>query len=65
MSHQNVVYKSQTTSFSAKASVTYTGKVGVLVKAFSLEYSHNTLVFHSSVCNNGVQDNLSVCIHIL
>ena len=41
------------------------GKVGILVKLHAVENSHYTDVFHVTILHDGIEDNLSVSIHIL
>ena len=65
VSHEDVVNEGQTTAFAAQTSISNTGKVGILVKALALEYSYNALILHPSVSYNGIQNNLTVCIHVL
>ena len=61
----HAVEECQATALATERTVAYSGKVGVLVKPFSLEYSHHALVLHLSVCHDGIKDNLSVHINVL
>ena len=55
----------QAASLSAQAAFADACEVAVLVEAFALEDSHHALVLHTSVGDDGVQDDLSVGIHVL
>ena len=61
----DVVEKGQTTSFATKRTVADTRKVGVAVELATVEDCHDTEVFHVTILHDGIEDDLSVSIHIL
>ena len=61
----DVVEKGQSAAFSTQRAVANACEVGVAVELHAVEHGHNTDVFHVAVAHNGLENNLSVRIHIL
>ena len=62
---EHTVDEGEATSFSSQRPIADAGEVAVLVETLALEHSHNAMVLHLSVGNNGVEGDLSMCINIL
>ncbi len=62
---EQVVDEGQAASLAAQTAITDAGKVGILVETLALEHGHHALVLHPAVGHDSVQDNLSVCVHVL
>ena len=60
-----LVEECQTAAFASQRALADTGKVGVAVKLQSVEHCYHTYVLHTSVLHDGIEDYLSVGIHVL
>ena len=65
MTLDDIVEECQASALSAQGTFSDTGKVGILVKLHSVEDCHDTQVLHVTILYDGIEDNLSVGIHIL
>ena len=61
----DVVDEGDATSFSSERTLTDSCKIGILVETVFMEHRHHSLVFHLSVSDDGIKNDLSVSIHIL
>ena len=61
----DVIEECQTTALTAQRTLADTGKVSIAVELQTVEHSYYTNVLHPTVLYDGVEDNLSVGIHIL
>ena len=65
MTFHHIINKSQSTPFSAQRTISDTGKVRITVEAVALKDSHNSLILHLTILNDGLKDDFTVSIHIL
>ena len=65
MTLDDIIEECQATTFAAQRALADAGEVGIAVELQSVEHSYHADVLHPSVLHNGIEDNLSVSIHIL
>ena len=65
MSLYYVVEKCQTSALASQRPLAYAGEMAVGVELVAVELSHHSDILHLSILHNGLEDNLSVGIHVL
>ena len=65
MALDDIVEKCQTSALASQGALTYTGEVGILVELHTVEDSYHTDILHVTILHDGIEDDLSVSIHIL
>ena len=65
MALDDIVQEGQATALTAQRTLTDAGEVGIAVELQSVEHGHHTDILHASVLYDGIEDNLTVGIHIL
>lgn len=59
------VEEGETTSLASERTISDTREVAVLVESLSLEDCNHTLILHTAVCHDGIEDDLTVGIDVL
>ncbi len=65
MALDDVVEEGKSPALSAQGSLADAGKVGILIELHSIEHGYHTQVLHVTILHDGIEDDLSVGIHIL
>ena len=60
----DVIEECQTSTFSTQGTFTNAGKLAITVEAVTMEDGNDSLVLHLSITDNGIENILTMCIHI-
>ena len=65
MTLDDIVKECQSAPLASQRALADTGKVGITVKLQTVEDCHDTNVLHTTILDDGVEDDLTMCIYIL